>query len=119
MTESASAVTYNHVCCHVVGSVGETVPGVEVEEIIYTRMEVQECAVVGLPDREWGERVTAFIIPKPGCVIVPDEMRSFLKSSLSSYKVPKEVVIVDEMPKSPAGKILKRDLKKRYLEENP
>jgi long-chain acyl-CoA synthetase len=198
MTESASMVTYNHYCSHVVGSVGEVVSGVEVEirdpfgnplgnnqegeicirgrnimpgylnnpkdtqaafwengwfrsgdigyldnqgylyivdrlkdmiitggenvypreveEIIYTRSEVQECAVVGLPDREWGERVTAFIIPKPGKVIDPQDLKSFLRSSLSPFKVPKEIVAVEEMPKSGAGKILKRELKKSYLE---
>ena len=201
MTESASAVTYNHVCRHVVGSVGETVPGVEVEirdlsgnilgsnqegeicirgrnimpgylnnpedtqaafwgdgwfrsgdigflddqgylyivdrlkdmiitggenvypreveELIYTRSEVQECAVIGLPDREWGERVTAFIIPKPGRMIAPEELKSFLKTSLSSFKVPKEVVTVAEMPKSPTGKILKRELRKKMAELRP
>ena len=95
---------------------GENVYSREVEEVLYTRQEVQECAVIGLPDKEWGERVTAVIVPKPGMKIVPDELKSLLKSRLSAFKVPKEFFVVDEMPKNPAGKILKRELKKRFVD---
>jgi long-chain acyl-CoA synthetase len=200
LTESASAVTYNHYYRHVIGSVGTTVPGVEVEirnkdgnrvkqgregeicirghnimkgylnnpedtraafwegewfksgdvgvldkegylyivdrikdmiitggenvypreveEVLYTREEVEGCAVVGLPDKEWGERVTAFIAPKPGQKIIPEELKTFLKSRLSPFKVPKEYIILSELPMSPAGKVLKRELKKEYLERS-
>jgi long-chain acyl-CoA synthetase len=96
---------------------GENVYPREVEEVLYERPEVQECAIVGLPDREWGERVAAFIVPKAGHCIVPEQIRSFLKSRLSPFKVPKEYVTVSELPKSPAGKILKRELKKRFTDE--
>ena len=77
---------------------------------------MEECAVIGLPDKEWGERVTAFIVRKPGHPVVPEELKSFLKSRLSPFKVPKEYVAVNELPKSPAGKILKREVKKQFLE---
>jgi long-chain acyl-CoA synthetase len=87
----------------------------EVEEVIYLVPEVQECAVIGLPDKEWGERVAAFIIPKPGRTIVPDQVKAFLKTRLSAYKVPKEYHVVDDLPKSAAGKILKRELKSQYV----
>jgi long-chain acyl-CoA synthetase len=96
---------------------GENVYPREVEEQFYKRPEVEECAVIGLPDKEWGERVTAFIVAKPGHSIVPEELKSFLKSRLSPFKVPKEYIAVRELPKSPAGKILKREVKKRFLEE--
>jgi long-chain acyl-CoA synthetase len=92
---------------------GENVYPREVEEVLYTRPEVAECAVVGLPDREWGERVTAFIIPKPGFSINPDELKIFLKSRLSAFKIPKEFIPVSDLPKSPTGKILKRELRKK------
>jgi long-chain acyl-CoA synthetase len=92
---------------------GENVYSREVEEVLYLRPEVQECAVIGLPDREWGERVTAFIVPKPGKSVDPQELKSHLKASLSPFKVPKEFVVVNELPKNPAGKILKRELKKQ------
>jgi long-chain acyl-CoA synthetase len=95
---------------------GENVYPREVEEALYLRSEIEECAVIGLPDKEWGERVTAFIVPKPGHSVASEEIRSFLKSRLSPFKVPKECVMVNEFPKSPAGKILKRQLKKQFLE---
>jgi long-chain acyl-CoA synthetase len=97
---------------------GENVYPHEVEEVLYTRQEIQECAVVGIPDKDWGERVTAFITPKPGQKILPEELKIFLKSRLSPFKVPKEYIVVNEFPKSPAGKILKRELKKQYLERS-
>ncbi len=95
---------------------GENVYPREVEEVLYTRAEVEACAVIGLPDKEWGERVTAFIVPKPGKSIVPEELKAFLKTRLSPFKVPKEYVMVTELPKSPVGKILKRELKRAFLE---
>ena len=87
----------------------------EVEEVIYRKPEVELCAVVGFPDKEWGERVTAFIVPKPGQKIVPEEMKSFLKAHLSPFKVPKEYIAVSDLPKSPTGKILKREVRKQFL----
>ena len=97
---------------------GENVYPHEVEDVLYTRQEIEGCAVVGLPDREWGERVTAFITLRPGQKIAPEELKAFLKSRLSPFKVPKEYIVVNEFPKSPAGKILKRELKKQYLERS-
>jgi len=97
---------------------GENVYPREVEEVLYTRQEIEGCAVVGIPDKEWGERVTAFITPKPGQKIVPEELKAFLKSRLSSFKVPKEYIVVNDLPKSAAGKVLKRELKKQYLERS-
>lgn len=92
---------------------GENVYSREVEEILYTRPEVLECAVVGLPDQEYGERVTAFIVAQQGHHIDSDSIRAFLKKQLAGYKVPKEYIVVDELPKSNTGKVLKRELRKR------
>jgi long-chain acyl-CoA synthetase len=97
---------------------GENVYPHEVEDVLYTRQEIEECAVVGIPDREWGERVTAFITPRPGQKIISEELKTFLKSRLSPFKVPKEYIVVSEFPKSPAGKILKRELRKQYQERS-
>ncbi len=94
---------------------GENVYPREVEELLYTRPEVQECAVVGLPDPEYGERVVAVVVPKPKQNIDPDQLKVFFKAKLAPYKIPKAYVSVGEMPKSHAGKILKRDLKKELL----
>jgi len=96
---------------------GENVYSREVEEVLYTRPEIQECAVIGLPDQEWGERVTAFIILQPGETFDKNELSAHLKAHLSSFKVPKEYLLVNDFPRSPAGKILKRELKKQFLEQ--
>lgn len=96
---------------------GENVYSREVEEVLYTRSEIEECAVIGLPDPQWGERVTAFIILQPGKAFDKNELSAYLKAHLSSFKVPKEYLIVNDFPRSPAGKILKRELKKQFLEQ--
>jgi len=96
---------------------GENVYSREVEEVLYTRPEIQECAVIGLPDPEWGEKVTALITVRPGKTFDRDTLNAYMKSRLSSFKVPKEYVIVNDFPRSPAGKILKRELKKQFLEK--
>jgi long-chain acyl-CoA synthetase len=93
---------------------GENVYPREVEELIYTRPEVQECAVIGLPDLEWGERVTALVVPQPGQSILPEDLNVFLKTRLSPFKVPKEYVMVEELPKSSTGKILKQEIRKQF-----
>jgi len=90
---------------------GENVYPREVEEILYTRREVLECAVVGLPDEEYGERVTAFIIPREGRHVDPASLRGFLKARLAGFKVPKEFIVVDDLPKSSTGKLLKREIR--------
>jgi long-chain acyl-CoA synthetase len=90
---------------------GENVYPREVEEVLYQHPSVEECAVIGLPDPEWGERVTAFIVPKPGTTIDGEALKSYLKNRLSPFKVPKEYISVGELPKSPAGKLLKRELR--------
>lgn len=95
---------------------GENVYPREVEEVLYQAPAVEECAVIGLPDREWGERVIAFIVPRPGSTIVTDDLKNYMKARLSSFKVPKQYIVVKELPKSPAGKILKRELKKQLTD---
>ena len=95
---------------------GENVYPKEVEEVMYTVKEIEECAVIGLPDKEWGERVTAFIIPRPGRVFDKNALHAYLKARLSPFKVPKEYRLVNDFPKSPAGKILKRELRKAAME---
>jgi len=95
---------------------GENVYPREVEEILYTIPEVEECAVIGLPDKQWGEKVAAVMVAKQGKTIVPDEVKALLKSRLSPFKVPKQYIVVSELPKSPAGKILKREIRKQLAE---
>ena len=93
---------------------GENVYSTEVEEAIYKKSEVQECAVIGVPDKEWGEKVSAFIILKPGKTVSADDMKAFLKKSLAPFKVPKIYEFVNDFPRTGKGTILKRELRKEY-----
>jgi len=93
---------------------GENVYPREVEEVLYTRAEIEDCAVIGVPDRLWGEKVVAFLIPRRGQIIEKAELTRFLKTRLSSFKIPKEFIKVAELPKSPQGKILKKEVRKIY-----
>jgi len=82
----------------------------EVEEVLYTNPKVSEAAVVGVPDERLGEEVKAFITLKPGESGEPQEFVDFVKERLAAYKYPRIVEIITEMPKSPTGKILKKEL---------
>jgi long-chain acyl-CoA synthetase len=93
---------------------GENVYPREIEELLYTRPEVLECAVVGLPDREYGERVTAFIVSPKNQHVDPKALKIYLKEKLAGFKIPKEFICVDELPKNNAGKLLKREIRKMY-----
>jgi len=99
---------------------GENVYPREVEEVLYSRPEVLECAVVGLPDREYGEQVAAFIVSTRGQRPDPEVLKAFLKKKLAGFKVPKKFIVVDELPKNSAGKLLKRKIREQYgkLQDN-
>ena len=90
---------------------GENVYPKEVEEVLHQRPEVMECAVIGLPDPEYGERVTAYLVLANGGRIDHDELKAFCREHLAPYKVPKEFVAMESLPTSAAGKILKRELR--------
>jgi long-chain acyl-CoA synthetase len=86
----------------------------EVEEVLYTHETVEECAVVGMPHSEYGEAVTAFVKIKQGQVCSEADLIGFCKTHIASYKAPKKILFVDELPKSPAGKILKREIRASF-----
>ena len=85
----------------------------EVEQVIWSHPAVRDCAVIGLPDDKWGERVTAVVELKPGSAFDSDELVARCKERLGSVKAPKQV-IVRELPRSPVGKVLKRALRDEY-----
>ncbi|MBN2401910.1 MAG: AMP-binding protein [Spirochaetes bacterium] len=93
---------------------GENVYSTEVEEAIYKKPEIQECAVIGIPDREWGEKVAAFMIVKPGMNVTGDEMKAFLKKTLAPFKVPKIYEFVKDFPRTGKGSILKREIRAQF-----
>jgi len=84
----------------------------EVEKILYIHSAVEECGVVGMPHDEYGEAVTAFVRLKEGKTSSVEELILFCEERIASCKVPKKVVLVKDFPKTPQGKILKRELRK-------
>ena len=82
----------------------------EIEELLYEHPAVREAAVVGVPHAELGEEVGAAVALKAGADASPEELRTFVKEQLAAYKYPRLVWIVDELPKGPTGKILKREI---------
>lgn len=91
---------------------GENVASLEVERAVYDAAPgVAEAVVVGLPHARWSEAITAVVVPKPGAAIEPDDVIAALKERLDGYKVPKAVIVVDEMPKTSTGKIQKNVLR--------
>jgi long-chain acyl-CoA synthetase len=82
----------------------------EVEEVLYQHPAVQEAAVVGMPDDALGEEVGAAVVLKPGQDVSVDDLRDFVKNEVANYKYPRRIWLVDELPKGPTGKILKREV---------
>src|SRR3984957_515028 len=95
---------------------GFNVYSTEVEQAVLAHPAVLDCAVVGLPDDKWGERVTAIIQPHAGRDVTAEEIRAFVKDRLGSVKAPKQVEIWPDLPRSRVGKILKADVKSRLLD---
>lgn len=88
----------------------------EVEEVICGMPGVLDAAVVGKPDREWGEVVAAFIVTDPEAGLTPDDVKSYCLEQMASHKTPVLINFIEEIPRTPTGKILKRDLRERIQE---
>jgi len=93
---------------------GENVYPREVEEVLYQHPAVQEAAVFGIPDDYWVEKVHAAIVIKQGAQATSAEIVEFCKERLARYKAPKSVEFMETLPKTPSGKILKRELRDTY-----
>jgi acyl-CoA synthetase (AMP-forming)/AMP-acid ligase II len=98
---------------------GENVYSAEVENALASHPAVAACAVIGIPDAEWGERVHAVVVLQPEQRATPDEIRTHCKTLIAGYKAPRSVDFVDALPMSGAGKILKRELRKQYWDDSP
>ncbi len=86
----------------------------DVEAVLGQHTMVSECVVFGIPDRKWGEALTAAVEVRPGSDVSGDEIAAFVKERLDSVKTPKVVHIVDELPRSPVGKVLRREARDRF-----
>jgi acyl-CoA synthetase (AMP-forming)/AMP-acid ligase II len=93
---------------------GENVYPAEVEKVLVGHPDVEEAAVIGLPDSRWGEAVTAIIVAKPGSAPTAQELMRFARTRLGAYKIPKQIEFATKLPKNSNGKILKKDLRELY-----
>ena len=94
---------------------GSNVSPQEVEAVLYQNAGVREAGVVGIPDATWGERLVAFVSRRSGHAVTAGELVSFVRARLADYKTPEEVVFVDELPNSAAGKVSRRALLDIYF----
>jgi acyl-CoA synthetase (AMP-forming)/AMP-acid ligase II len=97
---------------------GENVFPREVEDLLADHEAVVEAAVIGVEDAEFGQRLKAFVVVKPGSEIGEDDLKAHVKANLASYKTPREVEFLDELPRNATGKILKRDLHAREAQRS-
>jgi long-chain acyl-CoA synthetase len=93
---------------------GENVYPIEVEEALSQHPGVSEVAVIGLPDERWGETVAAIVVPAAGREPTAEELVAFARGRLAGYKLPRIVEFASDLPRTPSGKVLKRDLRVRY-----
>ncbi|MEB3050944.1 long-chain-fatty-acid--CoA ligase FadD2 [Mycolicibacter sp. MYC123] len=90
---------------------GENVFPAEVEDLISGHPDVVEATALGVDDKEWGARLRAFVVRKEGSDVDEDAIKVYVKEHLARYKVPRDVVFLEELPRNPTGKILKRELR--------
>ena len=95
---------------------GENVFPAEVEDLISGHPEVVEATALGVEDKDWGHRLRAFVVKTDGASVDEDAIKNYVKENLARYKVPREVVFLDELPRNPTGKILKRELREMEVE---
>jgi fatty-acyl-CoA synthase len=92
---------------------GENVFPAEVEELLGSHKSIQEAAAVGVDDEKFGQRLKAFVVLQKGAKLSEDDVKEYVKDNLANYKVPREVVFLDELPRNPTGKVLKRELEEQ------
>ena len=95
---------------------GENVFPAEVEDLISGHPEVVEATALGVEDKEFGARLRAFVVKQEGASVDEDGIKHYVREHLARYKVPREVIFLDELPRNPTGKILKRELREIEVE---
>jgi long-chain acyl-CoA synthetase len=95
---------------------GENIMPREIDEVLYRHVAVRDAATIGAPDAKYGERVVSFVVPRDGAAPSADDLIAHCRAHLADFKVPSEVHFLDEIPKGPSGKLLRRELRQRYAE---
>lgn len=102
---------------HIIISGGENISPKEVESVINRCEGVVESSVIGLPDGQWGEKVAAAVVAKPGVKVMPEDIQQFCKQHLHNWKCPKEIRLLETLPRNTMGKVLKEELKRLFTEK--
>ncbi|MDY6863585.1 MAG: long-chain-fatty-acid--CoA ligase [Thermodesulfobacteriota bacterium] len=92
---------------------GENIYSREIEDVLHSHHQIKDAAVIGIPDEKWGEQIKAYIVVKEGKELIKDEIITFCGKNLAKFKIPKVIEFIDELPKDPNGKVLKRILKQK------
>jgi fatty-acyl-CoA synthase len=98
---------------------GQNIYPVEIENALRDHPDVADVAVYGVPDRRWGEQVRAAVVPRDGATVTGRELVRFLRGRIADYKIPYSYRFVDELPRNPTGKVLRRVLRDQAAEESP
>ncbi len=93
---------------------GENIAPAEIEAVLHAHPAIDEAAIIGAPDEDFGQKIVAFVALKPGQSATADDVSDFCKERLASFKKPEEINFIDELPKNPLGKVLKKELKALY-----
>jgi len=96
---------------------GENISPEEVEAVLHSHPKIEEAAVIGIPDKEWGEQPMAVVVLKQGETTTPEEIMEYCRARMASFKRPREVVFANELPRNPMGKVLKRMLRQQYAQK--
>ena len=92
---------------------GENVYPIEVETTLAAHPEVAEASVVGVDDEQYGQRLVAFVVLRPSASVTLDMLKQHVRENLANYKVPRDIMILDELPRSSTGKIIRGELRAR------
>jgi acyl-CoA synthetase (AMP-forming)/AMP-acid ligase II len=93
---------------------GENISPEELENVIREHPKVEDVAVIGVPDETWGEEPRAVVIPKKGVKVTEEEIMEYCRQNLASFKRPRSVIFVDDLPRNPMGKLVKREIREKY-----
>lgn len=96
---------------------GSNIYPAEIEETLHSHPKIQEAAVIGVPNEKWGESIKALVVLKPGETATEEEIIEYCKANAADYKKPRSVDFVDDLPRNPSGKILKRIIRKEYWKD--
>ena len=98
----------------IIVSGGENISSLDVEKVLVSHPNVYEAAVIPMADRKWGEVPKAVVALKPGCTLGEAELIQFCRARLAHYKCPRSIEFCESLPKTATGKVLKRELRKKY-----